>query len=91
MNEKKEQGEKAQTVTGTGSLQQAPRTEEGLLSDIAYYAKEEADQFAARGYGGYIDSEDLAKSRQECALCVAQLPATHPTRQAFEKAQRNRK
>ena len=90
MNEKKEQAKETQTVSGAGSVQPEARTEEGLLSDIAFYAKEEADLFAKRGYGGYIDTGDLERQREQCAFYVAQLPPTHQTRQAFEKVARRR-
>lgn len=61
MNEAQE----TQATSGTSSLQRAPKSRslKELEAHIASCDRAEADLYARRGYGGYIDSETLQQIR----------------------------
>lgn len=77
--------QKTETLEGSGGIQRQTRSEKSLLDDIQIFAKEEADLYAKRGYGGYINTQDLQRLRSEYTDAALQLPPTHPTRIAWEK------
>lgn len=74
MNEKKE----TQVVGGTGSLQRSPQSQvqeqvENLEAQIKSLEAQEAQLFAARGYGGYIHTAALNGIRDAIQAAKAQL------------------
>lgn len=85
MNEEKTKESKTEVVSGPGSIQRGPRREIEILEELAFAAKKEAEQFTARGYGGYIESGELAKQRDYQASLIRELPPEHRTRVRWEK------
>ena len=86
VNEETTKIKKTEALAGAGSLQRETRSEKSILQEFAVYQKEEADQFAQRGYGGYIDSADLAELRKQQETLVKELQPTHQARVVWEKA-----